>query len=208
MSKPFSDRINALFQRSEWKKARQLLEKEQEKDPSAHWVLTQLGVTFYEERRYKKALQFFEASKQIVPDCPLTIWNFAGTLDSLGRHTEALRHFASLLQSQKTAKEDPCWESRAWTEALKTDCLYRMGICFENLGEKKQAEQCFRNYLDLLLSGGTGNYSLEEVTKRIRKFHGTPKNGEGNKNLKKAIAAILQAASLHSSKSKPASISP
>src|SRR5688572_12479346 len=114
----FSERINTLFEKSAWKKARQVLEKERALHPSDHWVLTQLGVTHYEERRYRKALELFQSSKDMVPDCPLTLWNLAGALDALGRPDDALEIYTGLLQSKKTAREDPCWESKAWTEAL------------------------------------------------------------------------------------------
>ena len=45
----FSDKINDLFRRRQWEKARELLEKEREKAPENHWLLTQLGVTFTTE---------------------------------------------------------------------------------------------------------------------------------------------------------------
>ena len=79
----FGGRIDGLFARREWGEARRLLEKEREKSPDNHWVLTQLGVTFYEQHRYEEALAWLLASLKIVPDCPLTLWNLAGTLDAV-----------------------------------------------------------------------------------------------------------------------------
>jgi tetratricopeptide (TPR) repeat protein len=88
--KTLSDRTNHLFQRRKWAQARKLLEKEKEKDPKSHWVLTQLAVTYYEQRKYAKALQLLLRSRKILPDCPLTLWNLAGTLDALGKHAHAI----------------------------------------------------------------------------------------------------------------------
>src|SRR5437667_9074470 len=105
-------RIDGLFARREWGEARRLLEKEREKDPENHWVLTQLGVTFYEQHRYREALKLFQASNKLVADCPLTLWHLAGALDAVGKHAEAAKVLAGLIQCKTAAEEDPCWESK------------------------------------------------------------------------------------------------
>src|SRR5947208_676537 len=117
-----SKTIDDLFRRGQWEKARKLLRAEIAKELDNHWLWTQLGVTFYEERRYRDALQLFLKSREIVPDCPLTLWNLAGSLDALGKHSEAARLYTWLLRSQTTPDHDPCWESDEWADALKADC--------------------------------------------------------------------------------------
>lgn len=76
--------INRLFELEKWGAARRLLEKDLKEDPTNHWVLTQLGATLYEQRRYRAALKLFQKSRAIVPGCPLTLWHLAGALDALG----------------------------------------------------------------------------------------------------------------------------
>jgi tetratricopeptide (TPR) repeat protein len=183
-----SDRIDALFRQCEWEDARGLLEAEREDDPNNHWILTQLGVTFYEQKRYQEALKLLLESRKIVPDCPLTLWNLAGTLDALGKHVEAVRIYTWLLESKKSAREDPCWESKKWAEALKADCVFRLGICFKKLGKKQKADQCFRQYVNLLLSGIDGTYSIEEAMRQVRSLTGSGKNGAAE--LRKAVNAM------------------
>ena len=95
-----SKRINSLFRRNAWEAARKLLEAERKKKPEDHWVLTQLGVTFYEEKRYRDALELFKKSLAIVNDCPLTLWNLAGALDALGNHSQAKEIYIWLLQAK------------------------------------------------------------------------------------------------------------
>lgn len=188
-------KINRLFGRGDWRAAQKILETEREKDPQSHWVLTQLGVTLYEQRKYEAALKLFLASRRLVDDCPLTLWNLAGTLDALGKHREAARIYTWLLESTATADDDPCWESAEWTDALKTDCVYRLGLCFENLGKPATAEQCYREYLNLLLGGIDGTYSAEDVTRRIRDVRGV--NGGTTKGeFRRAVRAALRASSL------------
>jgi hypothetical protein len=168
-----SNQINDLFDKCEWEKARRLLERERERDPRSHWVLTQLGVTYYEQREYDEAGRIFLKSLKIVPDCPLTLWNLAGTLDALGKPSDALRIYTWLLRTNKTPDDDPCWESKEWTDALKTDSVYRIGVCFQHLNDKKKAEDYFRQYLNLMLVGGDGTYSIDDVTRRIRDLNET-----------------------------------
>ena len=170
-AKSLSSKIHELFRQGEWEEAREILEGEREKEPRSHWVLTQLGVTFYERFKYEDAYKLFLDSLNILNDCPLTLWNLAGTLDSLGKHADAIRIYTWLLRSKKTADESPCWESKEWSEVLKTDCVYRMGVCFRHLDKKHEAEHCFRQYVNLLLTGIEGTYSIEEVREQIQKVH-------------------------------------
>ncbi len=167
-------RINSLFQQNAWKEARKLLEIEHEKDSEDHWVVTQLGVTFYEEKKYRDALQLFRKSLEIVNDCPLTRWNLAGALDAVGDQSGAKEIYIWLLRAKTSPEHDPCWESPEWADAIKHDAVFRLGACLQSLGEKKKAETCYRRYLDLLLAGGNGMYSAEDVTAKIRSLH----NGE------------------------------
>ena len=75
--------IESLLEAEEWDAARRQIERDLERDPQNHWLLTQLGVTLYEEKRYADALKPLLESLDIVPDCPLTLWNLAGALDAL-----------------------------------------------------------------------------------------------------------------------------
>src|SRR5581483_5579402 len=119
--------------------ARKLLAGELAKEPDHHWLLTQIGVTLYEQRRYAEALRRFVAALEIVADCPLTLWNLAGTLDAMGKPAAAIPIYSWLLESDRSPADDACWESREWTDALKTDCVYRLGVCLQHLGKKDAA---------------------------------------------------------------------
>jgi tetratricopeptide (TPR) repeat protein len=169
----FGAQISNLIESEQWEKARALIEKELEREPDNHWLLTQLGETYYEQRQYRRALGLFLKSLDIVPDCPLTLWHLAGTLDALGYTAGALRLYTWLLKSKRTAEDDPCWESAEWTDALKTDCVFRIGVCFQHLHRKDKAEQCFRQYIDLLLAGAAGSYPIEEAVRRVGELRRT-----------------------------------
>lgn len=186
-----SSKIGSHFQREEWEEARRVLVREHEKDPHSHWVLTQLGVTFYEQRRYEEALPLFLESRDIVPDCPLTLWNLAGTLESLGKHAGAMQTYTWLLRNKKSPDDDPCWESKEWADALKTDCVYRIGVCFQHLGKKRKAGDCYRQYLDLLSIGIEGSYSIDDVRRQLRDLHGEERTSRVESEVRKAVNATL-----------------
>lgn len=164
-------RIDDLIAAEQWEEARALIEKALKKEPESHWLWTQLGETYYEQRAYKRALEILLKARDIVPDCPLMLWHLAGTLDALGYHAGAVQLYTWLLRSRKTPKDDPCWESEEWTDTLKTDCVFRMGICFEKLKKKALAANCFRRYIDIILLGIDGSYSLEEAREHIQKLN-------------------------------------
>jgi tetratricopeptide (TPR) repeat protein len=160
-------RIDDLIQREKWPQARALIQSALRREPDSHWLLTQLAETHYEERQYAKALELLLKSKSIVPECPLTKWHLAGVLDALGRHDEALILFADLLSSKVTADDDPCWESADWADALKTDCVYSIGLCHRNGGDPAKAVQCFREYIRLLANGMPGSYAVDDVIRQL-----------------------------------------
>ncbi len=186
--------VETLLELGDWEAARRRIEPELEKRPDSHWLLTQLGVTYYEQGRYADALRPLLDSLDIVPDCPLTLWNTAGTLDALGKPTEALAIYLWLLASDKSPADDDCWESEEWTLSLKTDCMFRTGLCLEHVGgasNKASAETCCRQYINLLLEGMNGMSSVEEAAARIRELHGSDKRRR-SRTVKAGIGSALQ----------------
>ncbi len=188
----FSKRVAELLQAENWTEARALLQKELEKDPANHWLLTQIGVTFYEQRQYKAALKIFLDSYRILDDCPLTLWNLAGTFDALGEVKKAIAIYTWLLESDKSPADDSCWESKEWTDRLKTDCVFRLGICFQKLGKQSVALDCFRQYLNLLSIGIDGLYSAEDVMKRIHGLSSTHQDAGTAQRVDQALKLALK----------------
>jgi len=48
-----SKAIEAAIRSERWKKARQLIRAGLKEKPDSHWLLTRLGLTYYEERAYR-----------------------------------------------------------------------------------------------------------------------------------------------------------
>src|ERR1700736_6272387 len=98
--------IDDLIGAERWGEARTLIEKALMKEPASHWLLTQLGETYYEQREYKKALEILLRSRDILADCPLTLWHLANTLDALGYYGGGGRPFTWLFGKKKNAEEE------------------------------------------------------------------------------------------------------
>jgi tetratricopeptide (TPR) repeat protein len=188
----FSKRIADFFQEENWAEARALLKRELEKEPENHWLLTQLGVTYYEQQQYKAALKIFLESYKILDDCPLTLWNLAGTFDALGESKKAIAIYTWLLESAKSPADDPCWESKAWTDRLKTDCVFRLGVCFQKQGKRSVALDCFRQYLNLLSIGIDGMYTAEDALKRIHGLSDLHQEAGAAERIDEALRFALQ----------------
>lgn len=194
--------IEDLLAQEQWTAARRLLQRDLLDDPDNHWLLTQIGSTLYEQRKYRDALKWLHRSSQIVPDCPLTLWHLAGTLDALGRSSDAVAIYLWLLTSKTSADQDPCWESVKWSDSLKTDCLFWLGISFEHMNRSDTAELCFRQYINLLLIGMTGSYPLEEAAKKVRRLHGSDSPRQSQEGLQDTIDSMLRDSGVRSLKSR------
>lgn len=189
--------IETLLREGAWEAARKQIERELKRQPDNHWLLTQLGVTYYEQGRYRESLTPLLDALRIVPDCPLTLWNVAGALDALGKPEVAVSIYTWLLRSNKSADDDPCWESAEWADFLKTDCVYRLGICFQHMGRRESAEHCFRQYINLIVAGMTGTYPIEDAARHIRELPGQG-HQRPEKELREAIKSTLRDAGVRS----------
>ncbi len=90
----FSAKINSLFAEENWEEAQRLLIARRKREPTSHWVLTQLAATFYEQQKYGESFGLLLKSHKLVKDCPLTLWHLAGACDALGRADDALPIYA------------------------------------------------------------------------------------------------------------------
>lgn len=138
----------------------------------------------------------------IHPECDFLevgkLWHgmhflLTGTAWDAGREKgDKRRKRTWLLECDKSPSEDPCWETREWADTLKADAQYRLGVSLQKAGKKHKAEQCYRQYLELLFKGIEGSYSSAEVTRRIRSLHGARKRPAAKGELRKPVNRALQ----------------
>ena len=163
-----SKAIEAAIRSEKWKKARQLILVELKEKPDSHWLLTRLGLTYYEERSYRKSLSYSRRAMALAPHCPLVLWDYAGSLQMLGKHRMALRVYRQLLSRgvEQIAHGD-CGEGRGWARGLVADCLYRQAQSYTKLGEQKAAMVAYRKHLRMRGPGCRSIYAVRAVRKEL-----------------------------------------
>jgi len=149
-----------------WKKARQLIRAELKERPDSHWLLTRLGLTYYEERSYGPSLSYSKKALKLAPECPLALWDYAGSLQMLGRHRMALRVYRQLLTRgiEQIAHAD-CGEGRVWARGMIADCFYRQAQSYKKLKEQKAAIDAYQRHLRMRGPGCRSIYAVRTVRK-------------------------------------------
>lgn len=168
MKKRMSIIIEGLYQKEQWGKARTLILRELKKNPKNHWYLTRLSGTYYEEHKYQKAREVSDKAVKLAPRCPLTLWDRAGILDMLGKHTQALAIWKRLLKrGTKSVAYGPCGEGLVWARSLLNDCRYEIADTCRNLGKPSQARLYIRSYMKHRSLGVKSIYDKRMVRKKF-----------------------------------------
>jgi tetratricopeptide (TPR) repeat protein len=163
-----SKAIEAAIRSKHWKKARQLVRAELRKEPGSHWLITRLGLTFYEERAYRTSLAYSQKALKLAPGCPLVLWDYAGALQMLGKHRLALRVYRQLLSRgvERIAYGD-CGEGRRWARGLIADCHYRVATSYRKLKKRSAAIDSYQKHLKMRGPGCSSIYAVRTVRKEL-----------------------------------------
>ncbi len=154
--------------------AREIILAEIEKLPAGkedHWLLDRLSVTYYEQKKYAKSLELLERARAIAPSCPLVLWDLAGTLDMLGKKKEAIETYLHLLRQSDVTSQRCHLDFDEWADLL-TDCCYRVGMCYADLGKKEAAIRCLIGHLGMREGGFNSIYTQQNVRDELRKLRG------------------------------------
>ena len=161
--------IEALIRAERWAGARGLIKKRLKKEPTNHWLLARLGLTYYEQRQYERALACEEEALRIEPNCPLALWDYAGSLQMLRRHREALDIYEKITQrGAERIAVGQCGEGLAWANGLVADCYYRMMDSLDALGDEAGATAMLVKHLDMRGPGCHSIYPLDSLRRKGR----------------------------------------
>ncbi|MFL5305094.1 MAG: tetratricopeptide repeat protein, partial [Polyangia bacterium] len=159
--------IESLVRAEKWGAARVLIRTRLKREPNNHWLLTRLGLTYYEQRKYQEALALHEEAVLLAPSCPLALWDYAGGLQMLGRHRDALDVYRKLVRrGPNRIAFGPCGEGLAWANGLVADCYYRMMDSLDALGDKNEAFAMLVKHLDMRGPGCRSIYPLGQARKK------------------------------------------
>jgi tetratricopeptide (TPR) repeat protein len=154
---------------NDWPGARRLIRAQLRRERDDHWLLTRLSLTYYEQKQYRKSLQYVTQALQIAPYCPLAVWDYAGTLDMLNRKKKALEIFRWLISwGEKRIAYGECGEGVRFARSLIADCYYRIARIHEERRERGKAMQAYRQHLlrRERERGVRSIYPLSEVRRR------------------------------------------
>ena len=157
-------KVEKLVKAKKWSKARALIKEELLTDPADHWLWTTLGLTYYQQRQYEKALECSKRAVALAPDCALVLWDYAGCLEMAGRDHEALTIWTLIRQMDlEDIAYGECCEGMDWAMQIDNDVNYRMGRYFQRHGDREKARESFKKYLHNRAHGVGSIYTVKEV---------------------------------------------
>jgi tetratricopeptide (TPR) repeat protein len=160
--------IEGLLASEDWTGARRAIRLELRHAPDDHWLVSRMALTYYEQRKYKKALELEGQALRLAPRCPLALWGCAGSLEMLGREAEALVVYRRLIRRGPVRLgRGPCGEGIRWAGGLVADCWYRLGRISEAQGRPRMALHAYQRHLEARRGGGS-IYDAAEVRSRHR----------------------------------------
>jgi tetratricopeptide (TPR) repeat protein len=170
MRKETENKIWEHIEKDEYAQARQMLKNHLKRDNTNYWAMTMVAMSYYEERKYKKALEWSEKSLKECSDDPLTLWVYTGPLSQLGRLEEAIQIWQQIIEwgPEKVGLE-LCQEGIAWAKSLINNCRYMLAMAYKDKGNKTLA----LDYLQAHLAHRKGTksiYPLKEVKKEMREL--------------------------------------
>lgn len=166
--------VEKLIKAENWPAARRAIRAELRSDPRNHWLLTRLGLTYYEQRDYRRALEYARRALVEAPRCPLVWWDYAGTLQMLGQYRDAMKVYRRLIQRGVSGIAfGDCGEGLARARGLVADCHYRLADCFQASRQRRMAIKSLEAHLAQRGPGCRSIYSLPEVKKELQKLRST-----------------------------------
>lgn len=167
----FEKEYQKLMGKDRWQEAEILARKMLALVPDSSWVLGQLALTLYEQKRYVEAFEY--SSKALAYDHiePLTLWIHAGILEMLGYINQAFNIWEFLVRrSAYSIGVEDCDEGIDWAKSLQVDCLYRMAKMALELDEFDEAGVYIRMLKYRRGRGVDSIYSKEEMKNLEKKL--------------------------------------
>jgi tetratricopeptide (TPR) repeat protein len=166
-----ADSIESRLAAEDWVGARRLIRAALRRTPDSHWLHARLGLTYYEEWRYRLALRWSQKALALAPRCPLVLWEYAGDLQAIGRHREAVHIYERLLRrGVEGIAHGECGEGRRWARGLLADVLYRLGLSCLELRRPRRAQTVWMRHLAMRGRGTPSIYPARTVREALERL--------------------------------------
>ncbi|TAH20126.1 MAG: hypothetical protein EAZ08_06960 [Cytophagales bacterium] len=163
--------IDQYLAQQKYMQARAVLKRNWKKEPDNVWLMARISTTYYEEKKYKAAMDWAEKAYLLCPQDPLVIWDYAGALDMLGQTEQAIALYHRILaMSYQQIGLEYTGEGIRWAKSLLNDCRYRIALAYSDLGKDAIALKFMREHQIHRVKGLPSLYSSKEVKQFIAKY--------------------------------------
>jgi tetratricopeptide (TPR) repeat protein len=160
-----------LCKGKKWEEARTILLNWLRDDPHNHWVLTNIGETYYEEKNYNKALEYEEQARREQSNCPLVLWDMIEALFALGRDEHAFQICKTIIhRGANRIAYGECGEGIRWARSLVNDCQYILGLIYASRDDFALASKYIKTHISKRNRNCVSIYNLREVKKDLAKI--------------------------------------
>jgi hypothetical protein len=99
----------------------------------------------------------------------MAIWRYAGTLDMLGRDSQALSLYRYLLSwGEEQLAYGECGEGIVDARSVRADCRYRIACIWQEKRQWKRAAAEYEKHLAARKKGHGSIYPLRDVKRRYK----------------------------------------
>lgn len=163
--------FDALIKAERWETLEDRLRELVREDPKNHWAVTNIAMACNELRRYQDAKDWSDIAYGLDPRCPAVRWDRAGIYDNLGDSERAIAFWKSILETPEwEIRDNPCWESKEWTQRLLADCWYRLSIAYLREWAFPESEDAEAMYKKLIDEGAGSIYTVEELDQALARL--------------------------------------
>jgi tetratricopeptide (TPR) repeat protein len=176
----YDDRqVSRLIKESKYKEAEKLIKGLLKKYPKSHWLMGCLSTALYEQKKYKASIKPAYDACQIAPNCPLSLWYYASSLDMYGRIKGDEGSIDTAIQVYKgmlslglsyLSYVKPCGEGLRWTKAVLNDCRYRLALVYWYRKDFKTAKRWAKLHLRMREQGVKSLYDKRHVQKELKEM--------------------------------------
>ena len=159
-----SELIQKCLGKRAWSEARHYIQEELVSEPTDHCLWFSLGLTYYEEKVYDKALKCSRTAIDLQPGCPLALWHYAGSLFMNDREHLAFVIWIRLLDIDlEEIAYGEHGEGMDWALQLINDVHFKLAKYYQWAGKNDLAIESAKKHLHNRKHGVKSIYDVNEV---------------------------------------------
>jgi tetratricopeptide (TPR) repeat protein len=170
--------ISKAIREERYKDAAKLIRKALKTEPDSHWLWERLSTACYEQRQYGLSIRYAWKAVHIAPNCPLSLWSLAGSLEMYGRHNGknlgfldiAIKTYKVLLGMgwKKIVELEDCYETEFAAKGMLNDARYRLALIYWHQKDYKTALRWMNLHLRMRVKSSI--YKKADILRDLKKL--------------------------------------